>query len=188
MKTTIKLPDSWDEVTLRQYQEISSIDTDDTTRRWVEIIAILSNEDPERVKCMDVTAFTKAITHLHFMLTLPEDKIFKDELLIDGKTYKFKERLESLSMGEWIDLEAYIEETNHNLHKTFAVLYDGHETLEKRAELFKDNVMIGDVYAALVFFSLIGKESMITIKDFLTLETEAQKTLEEETKRMAKQN
>lgn len=183
MKETIKLPDSWNEVTLGTYQEIASIETTDNTQKWIEIISILSNADPEKVKHMDVTAFTKAVNHLGWILALPDDKMFKEELTINGVSYKFKERLESLTIGEWIDLESYIEETNHNLHKTFAVLYsDGSDSFEKRVQLFKDNIMIGDVYGALVFFSLIGKESIMTIKDYLHSEMEEMKTLEEQTK------
>lgn len=183
MKETIKLPDSWNEVTLGTYQEIASIETKDNTQKWIEIISILSNEDPEKVKHMDVTAFTKAVTHLGWMLALPDEKIFKEEIKINNIVYKFKERLEDLTIGEWIDLESYIEETNHNLHKTFAVLYNGGtDSFEKRADNFKDNIMVGDVYGALVFFSLIGKESITTIKDFLHLEMEQMKSSEERTK------
>ena len=186
---TIKLPDSWDEITIGQYQEICSIESDDNVRRWVEIISILSNSDPEKVKLMNPVKFAQAVEHLSFILTLPSDRIFKDEIVIDGVTYKFKERLESLTVGEWLDLEAYIDDTNHNIHKTFAVLYsDGTDNIDKRSKVFKEKMMIGDVYAALVFFSLIGKESIQTIKDYLMSESERMTILEEEVKRAQMQN
>jgi hypothetical protein len=107
MKQTIKLPDSWGEVTIGKYQEITAIETDDNTKKWIEIISILSNEDPEKVKRMDPVAITKSVTHLTWILDLPDEKIFKEEITINGITYKFKERLEDLSIGEWIDLEHF---------------------------------------------------------------------------------
>lgn len=179
MTNKLTLPDGWHEVKIGQYQEIVSIETTDTTRRWVEIIAILSNEDPEKVKLMDLPNFTKAITHLSFITTLPDEKMFKEELNINGVTYTFQERLQDLTNGEWIDIESYIENSNHNLHKIFAILYsDGSEytgkSLDSRAKLFQDNMNIQDCYGALLFFSLIGKESIMTIKDYLTSEIQKQ--------------
>ena len=182
--TTIKLtvPDSWNQVTIKQYQLI--INLKKTTS--INIISILTNQDEEIIKSLDINTITNIINHLNWTNTLDIKEVYKPIIKIDNKEYGFISKLTSLTVGEWIDLEHYIGDLNNNIHNIFSILYKplitaysdtdrllentNNDETQRRAELFKEKAMIGDLYGALVFFCLIVKESTTTIQDFLTQE------------------
>lgn len=162
----IKLPDSWADVTMRQFQELES------TESIVDKIAILSDEDPEIIKKMDIESFNRVSKVLNWVHSMPEEKTVEDFLTIDEVKYNMV-KLSTLTLGNWIDIEHYIKEPVQNLHKLMAILYRtesepdyNSETAIKRAELFLDKMSVNDAYGTLVFFSLIGKKSLETIKDY----------------------
>lgn len=180
---TIQVLDGWHEVTIGQYQEIASLDVENQTDKMIEIVSILTNEDSMNTRKMDLTSLNRIIQHLAWSNKLPDDAVYKPIIVIDGFEYGFISRLTDLSVGEWIDLEHYLADLNNNLHRIFAILYrplvtafndsdrilENYDSamLESRAQLFSDKVMITDVYGAFVFFSIIVKESMLTIQDYL---------------------
>ena len=182
-KKTINVLDGWHEVTIGQYQEIASLKMKNQTKKMIEIISILTNEDPVDIQKMELKTLTLLVSHLNWINKLPDDANYKPIINIDGIDYGFISRLTDLSLGEWIDLEHYLTDINMNMHKILSVLYRPLElaindsdriieeyngdTVENRSILFKEKVLIGDVYGAFVFFSIIVNESMKTIQDCL---------------------
>lgn len=181
-KIKINIPDSWNQVTVNQYQLITNLKKSTS----INIISILTNQDEEIIKSLDINTITTIINHLGWTNTIDIKEVYKPIIKIDNKEYGFISKLTSLTAGEWIDLEYYIGDLNNNIHNIFSILYkplitaysdsdrllentDSEET-QRRAELFKEKAMIGDLYGALVFFYLIVKESTTTIQDFLTAE------------------
>lgn len=188
---TITVLDGWHEVTIGQYQEISLLNSDDPSDKMIEVISILTDEDPIDIRKMEITSLTRIMQHLVWTNNLPDDANYKPIIMIDGIEYGFISRLTDLTVGDWIDLEHYLMDPNTNMHNIFATLYrplvmafnDRDRLLEvettnsfsDRAELFKSKAMIGDVYGAFVFFSLIVNESTKTIQEYLAnqiMETE----------------
>lgn len=184
----IQVPDSWAEVTIGQFQEITEIDKDlHPIQRSIELIAILTDQDPDIIKHLDTSNLVKIAAHLSWLEKIPEDAVYKPIITIDGESYGFLSRLTELTAGEWFDLEAYVEAYDTNLHKILAILYrplvvaynDRDRLLEPydsisadhRAELFKQKANIADTYGAAVFFYLIAQNCTGTIKDYL--ETQA---------------
>lgn len=192
----VMVPDGWSEVSIGQYQEIASLTTDNPSSRFIEIISILIDEDPEVIRSMEIGSLGRVIDHLEWTNRIPDEAWYKPIINVDGVEYGFLPKLTGLTTGEWIDLEHYLTDVNENLHKIFAVLYrplvtafndrdrivEGYDpdSAERRANVFKEKAMVGDVYGALVFFSLIVRESMRTIADSLreaTVQTEMKKIL-----------
>ena len=167
-------PDSWDEVTISQFQEISSIDLDNKSRS-LEIISILINEDIEEIRKYDMQSLNRVVTALSWCDQLPNDKDFNNTINIEGTEYKMV-KMSSFSVGEWIDIESYFEDSIANLHKILAIFYREDslpydtETAEQRAELFKEHVNVGQVYGSVVFFCHIAKNCMLTIKGYFQME------------------
>lgn len=176
-KMVIKTPDNWGQVSIAQFQEMSA------TTNPVEVAAILCDEDTEVLKKLDVSSMAKIEAALEWTSILPNEANFKNIIEVEGEKYGFVNRLTDLTVGEWVDLEFYTQDTVKNMHKIMAILYrplitaftDTQRIVEPydsatgqiRAELFLDNVSVGDVYGALVFFSLIVKESTVTMQDYL---------------------
>jgi hypothetical protein len=167
----IILPDNWDEVTLGQFQEIALSDGED---RMLDIISILSDGDPDELRKMDPDSFARCIEALAWVKGLPESGNYKPIIEVNGERYGFVNRMSDLTVGEWIDLESWMGNSNENMHKIIALLYrplvsavsDSYRVIDKyvaaesaeRSKLFQEHVKIGDVYGAMLFFSLIEQE------------------------------
>lgn len=164
-KKKIKVPDSWKEVTVGQYQELTEAKKD------VDIISILLDEDPEDIKKWDGVSMGKVLSHLEWTKKLP-DNHYNRVIEIEGTKYNLVENLNGFSGGEWFDMEEYLSDFNGNLHLILAMLYRDNkeydaEKVKDRAELFRDKLMIGDVNGCFVFFSHVARLSTITIQDCL---------------------
>ena len=180
MQKTITTPDSWSEVNISQFQELSV--TDDI----FEKIAILTDEDPEELKLMDVASFGRLTAALSWVHILPNEDARKDVIVIDGIEYGFIDKLSSLSLGEWIDIENYLKDPIKNLHKLMAMFYrpllttlkDGTRITEdyditqasNNANTFLTKMNVSDCYGSLVFFSLIANDCLKTIQAYFQVE------------------
>ena len=180
MIKTITTPDSWSEVNISQFQELS------VTEDIFEKIAILTDEDPEELKLMDVASFGRLTAALAWVHILPNEDARKDVIVIDGIEYGFIDKLSSLSLGEWIDIENYLKDPIKNLHKLMAMFYrpllttlkDGTRITEdydvtqasNNANTFLTKMNVSDCYGSLVFFSLIANDCLKTIQAYFQVE------------------
>jgi hypothetical protein len=180
MIKTITTPDSWSEVNISQFQELS------VTEDIFEKIAILTDEDPEELKLMDVASFGRLTAALSWVHILPNEDARKDVIVIDEIEYGFIDKLSSLSLGEWIDIENYLKDPIKNLHKLMAMFYrpllttlkDGTRITEdyditqasNNANTFLTKMNVSDCYGSLVFFSLIANDCLKTIQAYFQVE------------------
>jgi len=180
MQKTITTPDSWNEVNISQFQELS------VTEDIFEKIAILTDEDPEELKLMDVASFGRLTAALAWVHILPNEDVRKDVIVIDDIEYGFIDKLSSLSLGEWIDIENYLKDPIKNLHKLMAMFYrpllttlkDGTRITEdyditqasNNANTFLTKMNVSDCYGSLVFFSLIANDCLKTIQAYFQVE------------------
>lgn len=182
MEKIIKIPESWDDITLAQYQEIAMLDIDDNNKKMIEIISIITNEDPDVIKKVDVISLNKILACLEWTNKMPNDAIYKPIINANGNEYGFINNLNDLSIGEWIDLEHYMADVPRYLDKIIATLYrplitavnDRYRILEPYdsskidyiANEIKD-IKITEVYGVLVFFWNIVNASLPIIQDSL---------------------
>lgn len=169
-KLNITIPDGWHEVNIRTFQELSNLDELEGLNKIVELISILSDKDPEDIKKLDTEGFETLVSHIQWTGTMPSDEV-KTQINILGQDY-YLVKLSNLSLGEWIDLDSWCDNSIENLHKIFALLYRpvgeeyDSEKMETRSELFLDKLMIEDVYGTLLFFSIIGNQYQKFIKEY----------------------
>lgn len=168
MNNILRLPSNWGEVSVGMFQELANLDkTKDGLTKVVDLIAILSDTDPEEVKKINASDLDSILEAVKFSHETPSDE-YKNEVIIDGETY-YLMKLADASIGENADLEAYAADITQ-LHKFFAVLYRkadeeySLDTMLKRSELFQEKLSINDVYGTLVFFLSIAKEYEEIIK------------------------
>ncbi len=182
----IKIPQGWDQVNLNQFIELSQVTTNDIADS-INIISILTDLDSDDVMKMDTTELKSIIAELSWMNILPAN-IFKHTIKIDGVEYGIIPNLNDMTVGEWVDLEEFINDYPNNLNKVMAVLYrpviynvnDTTRFIEKydaktvieRSVLFGDNMMISDVYGASVFFSLTAMEFMRNLNTYFQVQTQ----------------
>ena len=180
----IKLPKSWKDVSVSQFQELSSFDQDaDWVDKMIFNTSVLLDIDPDQIEKLEVNkarTLFKSLAWSNVPPTLGPDFVKID---VNSKPVKFifRRNLNKLSFGEWVDLEGLCKDKDKvviNLHKILAIIYRPEKELEdeydatkasKRSELFL-NVSVEEVYHSILFFWLFAAESINSSKDFSWLE------------------
>lgn len=157
----IVLPDNWNQVSVGQFMEISKIN--DIDENLIDFISILSKTSVEEVEKWNRETINKIILELQWAFKMPDETAYNTDISVGKSDYILIE-LSALSVKEWIELIFYIKEYNKNLDKIFSILYKPVSEINKS---IKSEMMIGDVYGALVFFCHIEREYLKSIQPCL---------------------
>lgn len=198
-QTEYNVIDSWDDVTLEKWAELIKGTNSGQTeaQNAVHTIQTLSSIPEDIIKQLNLTDVAKLVGKL---AEIQKDKKgnLKHRIKIDNVEYGFHPNLEEITLGEWADIETYIQDNmTENLHKIMAVLYrpiletDGnfytierYETKSKqmREQKFKQ-MKASEVESALLFFWTLGSELLNLLPWYLTekLKNQTNKSLQEET-------
>ena len=166
-----KLINSWEEVSLEKWLLLIDFVTDSKTEEATETIAALSNIPKQLVKELalrDVAVIMSRIAELQNK----QDTKLKRIIEIDGIEYGFHPDLDSITLGEYADIETFIKGgIENNLPELMAVLY--RPIKEKKNDIYVIDAYDGNirlrteemkkmsaqqVQSALVFFYTLGKE------------------------------
>ena len=166
-----KLISSWEDVTLEKWLELIDLETGSKSNEAIETITALSNIPKQLVKelgIQDVAVIMGRIAKLQ----AEQNSSLKRIIEVEDKEYGFMPDLNSITLGEYADIETFIKEGIENrLPELMAVLYrpivekkndvytieayDGNITI--RTEEMK-NMNAEQVQSALVFFWSLGNE------------------------------
>ena len=176
-----KLISSWEEVTLENWLKLIDFATQTKTKEAEETIATLSNMPKELIKQLELKDIAAIMSKLS-ELQQKQNTSLKRIIEINGKRYGFHPDLNSITLGEWADLETFIKkDLEKNLPEVMAILYrpiteetdsgvytiaayDGNITI--RAEQMK-KMSAEQVQSALVFFWNLGSVLLTTLPSFL---------------------
>jgi len=166
-----KLISSWEDVTLEKWLQLIDLQTGTKTEEATETIAALSNIPKQLVKELalrDVAVIMSRIAELQNK----QDTKLKRIIEIDGVEYGFHPDLDSITLGEYADIETFIKGgIENNLPELMAVLY--RPIKEKKNDIYVIDAYDGNirlrteemkkmsaqqVQSALVFFYTLGKE------------------------------
>ena len=193
----MKKIESWTDITIGQYQEIMSIQSDNEITKFVESMAICLDIDPQEIRTLSFTDYKEMQSKMIFLSKEPESTVV-DRFEIDGIEYGLMPDMTLISAGEFIDAEQFKNDSMENLHNLVALLYrpitktfdDGTyeielhkpQGFERRANLFRDKVSIEIVLGAVLFFSLLAMESSLSFLDSLTQKIAKEMTPTQKTK------
>lgn len=195
---TYNLIDSWSDVTLKKWIELIDIETGSKTKEAEETIAAFSDIPKMLVKELqlkDVAVIMEKIAELQ----TKQSGILKKVIEIDGIEYAMHPDLNSLTLGEYADIEIFIKNgLEKNMAELMAVLfrpiterngevytieaYDGEITL--RAEEMK-KMAAEQVQSCLVFFWNFVKE-LLKILQLYSMELTQEKKMELQMKTLQK--
>ena len=175
-----KLISSWEEVTLEKWLKLIDFETGSKTEEATETIAALSNIPKQLVKELalkDVAVLMSKIAELQ----QKQDTNLKKIIEIEGVEYGFHPDLDSITLGEYADIETFIKNgIEKHLPELCAVLY--RPIKEKKNDIYIINAYDGNirlraeemkkmsaqqVQSALVFFYTFGKELSTILPSFL---------------------
>ncbi len=166
-----KLINSWEDVTLEKWLQLIDLQTGTKTEEATETIAALSNIPKQLVKELalrDVAVIMSRIAELQNK----QDTKLKRIIEIDGIEYGFHPDLDSITLGEYADIETFIKGgIEKNLPELMAVLY--RPIKEKKNDIYVIDAYDGNirlrteemkkmsaqqVQSALGFFYTLGRE------------------------------
>ena len=177
-----KLINDWSDVTLDKWLKLIKLKKLSKAKEAKETIAVLS-DIPESL--IDKLALKDIALLMGKLSEMQEDKnsILKNIINIEGKKYGFHPDLDSITLGEYADIETYLKNgVEKSMPELMAILYrpiieesstgvytidayDGNISI--RAEEMK-KMSAEQVQSALVFFYLLGKELLMTLPFVLT--------------------
>ena len=171
-----KLPTEWNEVSISQYSKLMKVlDNEDASE--IEVIvrtleALVGIES--RVLTKAPLKYLKGVYIELAILTSKEPaNHLKKVIEIDGVEYGMIPDFNDLTLGEFVDLDNYLQDSWNNLVKIFAVLYrpiverkgDKYiiedytlKDIKERREIFSDKLSIDTAFGAMVFFYDIGSK------------------------------
>jgi len=176
-----KLISSWEEVTLEKWLKLIDFASETKTKEAEETIAALSTIPKQLIKQLELKDIAAIMSKLS-EFQQQQNSYLKRIIEIDGKRYGFHPDLDSITLGEWADLETFIkQDIEKNLPEVMAILYrpiteetdsgvytiaayDGNITI--RAEEMK-KMSAEQVQSALVFFWHLGNVLLMTLPSFL---------------------
>jgi hypothetical protein len=177
ISTAFKIPKSWDDVSISKGIEFFMIDRDNNNIDEIiaEEITILTDIPYDKVMAMPIQSINELMEKLSFRNKTP-DKSLK-VITVDGIEYGLVNN-KQLSFGEFVDLDSFIKEEGFlsNMPKMLSIMYreiikwdrfdkevyyleDYNPTTQlNRYKLFEEKLMMGDVYASVLFFCSIAKQ------------------------------
>jgi len=165
-----KLINKWEDVTLEKWIKLVDYHKLSKSEEALETIKELSNIPKNLIKELEIKDIAVIMSKVA-ELQQKQDSSLKRIIEIDGKRYGFHPDLDSITLGEWSDLETMIKmDIEKNLPEVMAILYrpiveeqndiytikayDGEINI--RAEQMK-KMSAEQVQSALVFFYTLGK-------------------------------
>jgi len=172
-----KLISSWEEVTLDKWLKLIDIQEGSKTKEAEETIATLSDIPNKLIKELslnDVAVIMGKIGELQ----QKQNSSLKKIIEIDGVEYGFHPDLDSITLGEYADIETFIKNgIQENLPELMAILY--RPIKEKKNDIYIIDAYDGNirmrteemrkmsseqVQSALVFFWTFGKELCLILQ------------------------
>ena len=175
-----KLISSWSDVDYSTWLKLIDFQEGNKTEESLETIAALSNIPKDLIKQLELSDVV-AIMNKVAELQQEQDTVLKNIIEIGGKRYGFHPDLDSITLGEWSDIELYIKkDIEKNLPEVMAILYrpivEETDTGKYTIEAYDGNIVIRaeemkkmiseQVQSALVFFYNFAKALSKILKSY----------------------
>lgn len=142
-----KVPTSWDEVTLKQFQEVEAYyDAGDKQFDARDVLHIFCGRSIDEINELPMDFVESIMGHLMFLQAKPEERKSTNKIEIDGELYVINV-MEKLKVGEYVAVDTVMKADRHNYAAILAILcrkqgeiYDSRyeaEVLNDRISMFE---------------------------------------------------
>ena len=177
----IQVPTHINDITLEQYQRFALINTEEQDKEFfmfktIEIFCGVDIALVSKMRLKDAESISNEVLEV-----LQQNVPFTNKFELDGVKYGFIPDLQSISLGEFIDLEEGLSK-DKDFHKAASVMFrpivkefgelytiDGYEASTEMHHIMKQ-APVGIISAAIVFFYSIAKELLKASQDFSSQE------------------
>lgn len=165
------VPRSWDEVSLKMYQEIEKFYENDETKSFDirEVIHILCNKTIDEVNALPVEFLDDIMEKMSFLQTKITEEEPRNWIDIDGEKYMIN-FMEKLKAGEYISADGVLKNDKHNYAAILAILcrkdgevYDSKfeaEVFDDRVKMFEKQSIVKILPIVSFFFDLYIKSEI----------------------------
>ena len=168
------VPDSWDKVTLKKFQDIQDYYegiSGETKFDIREILHILCDKTVDEVNALPAEFLDMILEKLVFLQTQPEQQEPTNKIKINGEVYSihFENQLKT---GEYIAADTVLKNDKNNIALLLAILcrkdgevYDSkfeNEVVPERMKMFEQQPVINILPIAAFFLTLYGQSAMLT--------------------------
>ena len=158
------VPTSWEEITLKQFQEIEKYYSDkDKDFDIRDVLHIFTNKTEDEINALPIVFTNELMNKLMFLKDKPKDYEPSNFIEIDGVRYSIN-IMEKLKTGEFVAIDTILKSDPHDYISIFAVLcrkdgeiYDSKfeaEEFDKRVELMGKQPAIKMLPLIAFFFNL----------------------------------
>lgn len=155
------VPTSWDEVTLRQYQEIERYyEGKDEHFDVRKVLNILTNHTEDEINMLPLEYLEEIMEKLNFLASLPKEEEPRNWCEINGERYTIHTE-NKLKVGEYVGADTAMKGDKHNYAAILAILcrkdgelYDSkfeNEVLEDRIRMWEE-VPVTEILPLIGFF------------------------------------
>ena len=118
----ISIPTSWDEITLKQFQDIERY-YDDKDKKFDarEVLHIFTNKTVDEINALPLELTEILMNKLLFLQEKPKDVEPSNKVKIDGEEYVINV-MEKLKTGEYVTVDAILKNDKFDYSSIFAVL------------------------------------------------------------------
>ena len=122
-KKKFKLIDKWSDVTLETFQKLISFHTGSKSKEALNTIAELSNIPKDLINKLEISDVAAIMSRIAKLQT-EQSSVLKKVVEIDGVKYGFHPDLDSITLGEYADIETFIKsDIQRKLPEAMAVLF-----------------------------------------------------------------
>ena len=184
-----KLPESWSEVTIKQFQEIEALQIEKETERSLAYLEIFTGIKSEDLRALPFTDLLNLDKEIGFINSNNKAEI-KYIIDVDGVKYGLQYDFTKMKTSEYIDFDTLVTSENviGNIHAILALLYrpivkDGKgkkdykiedytsDNLMERAEIFREEMSVEIMLSAFTFLQAVVLDLSGNLSDFLTQTT-----------------
>tara|TARA_A100001201_G_scaffold64145_1_gene60463 strand:- start:2539 stop:3141 length:603 start_codon:yes stop_codon:yes gene_type:complete len=118
-----KLINKWSDVTLETFQKLISFHTGSKSKEALNTIAELSNIPKDLINKLEISDVAAIMSRIAKLQT-EQSSVLKKVVEIDGVKYGFHPDLDSITLGEYADIETFIKsDIQRKLPEAMAVLF-----------------------------------------------------------------
>lgn len=178
------IPESWKQVSVGQYMHLMSKDMEkmNETELMYHLIESLIDIPVQKISKFKKSEVDEVFKHLMMLTETRPSEHLNLIVEIDGVEYGFNSKLHDISLGEFTDLDTYLQDGFQNLDKVMSILYRpvidkdkkkfrvepyDFTKCEDRFDLFKEKMSIDTVFGCLCFFLNLGQEYTLTSIHYL---------------------
>lgn len=167
---SINVPDGWDKITLKKYQEIEAFyEEREDNFNVIDVLDIMIDKDKDYIQSLPAEFLDMILDKLSFLAEKPEVGEPTNKIKIDGETYiiHFENQLK---VGEYIAADTILKSDKHNYAALLAILcrkegeaYDSkfeNEIIEDRIKLWEKQPVI-NVMPLIGFFLMLSNLSLM---------------------------